>query len=279
MFMLFAVTLVACNEETEENDEVERIIPVETAEAKIENLTIKKSVYGRVEPKDLTPVLLPMAGELTELNVENGDLVEEDDLIAKITTQAGVQNIYAPADGEIVQLSAKEDSLVSNEDPLALILDLEELTLSFGVTNNIRVLFDDEESLQATIDEETYDIEVESIGKMPDDTGLYPIEATIKNKDKKALPGMIGIVSLPEKRVKDAIILPTEAIIEESEGSFVYKVENDHVTKIDIEIIESQTDKTAIEGEISEGDEIVINGQLTLSDGSEVEVMKEGNES
>lgn len=280
MMLLFVVILAACNDSNDQDDVTEeRIVPVEVTEVKVDDLIAERAIYGRIQPKDLTPVMSPLPGEITDLEVENGDIVEEDDLIAKVMTQAGVRNIYAPASGEIIELSGKEGSLLPETDPLALILNLDELKISFSVTSAVRDLFVDKEDFTAVIENDSYDIDITSINKMPNDTGLYPVEATVKNKDEKLLPGMVAVVFLPQNVVKQATVLPTEAIIVESEGAYVYKVHNDQVTKVDVTIIETQTDMTAIEGEIEEGDQIVINGQLTLSDGSKVVITEEGNES
>lgn len=282
-FLLAIIVLLlilgACNDEAENDNDAERIVPVETAEIKQDDLNIDKSVYGKIEPKDLTPITLAMPGELTELHVENGDNVKEDDLIAKVMTEAGIQEVKAPAEGEIAQLSVEENAIVTDEEPLAFVANMDELTISFHVTSKIRSLFEDIDKVSVTVEGETYDAHIQTVEKIPEDTGLYLVKAILKNEDEKVLPGMTGVTSIPEEKLTDAMILPTEAVIEESDGAFVYKIEDDQATKVGVTIVESQTDVTAIEGEIDVGDEVVINGQLTLTDGARVEVMKEGNES
>lgn len=280
---LFVLLLGACNDENGEAEESDRVIPVEAIEAKIDDFIVDKTLYGRTEPKDLTPVMLQMPGEISELPVKVGDTVEEDDLIAKIETQAGIQEINAPAAGEIVELSGKEGEMVSESDPFAMILDLNELNITLSVTKDGRSLMEDADDSDITveIDDETYDIDVTSLGKMPDDTGLFPVEAVFENKDHHVLPGMIAKVILPEKKLKQTFVLPTEAIVEDSEGTYIYKVVDEKATKIDVTVLETQTDVTAIESDsdIEEGDQIVINGQITLSEGARVTIVEEGNES
>jgi len=278
--VLLSIFIAACSNDTENDEEVEeRAIPVEVTQAVIDDFIVERSVTGRIEPKDISPVLLQMPGDLTELKVKNGDKVEKDDVIARVQTEAGTVDIKASESGEIMELSAKEDDILSGEDPLAMITNFDELKIGFTVTNHVRKLFELDETYDVRIEKENYSLTIDKIGKIPGETGLYPVEGTVKNKDEQVLPGMIGMVKLPENKVGQAIILPTEAIVEENDGSFVYKVDGDQVKKLEVTVVETQSDLSAIEGDITEDDEIVINGQLMLSDGSKIVIEKEENES
>jgi len=277
--LLFLMITVACNSEEVEEPEEERIVPVEVTTIEQGDLTLERQFHGRLSPEQMTPVLLQNPGEIDELLVENGDQVKEDDIIAKIKTPVGIQNVRAPEDGEVIELAAKEGDIVSEEDPLALIIDLDQLTLDFTVTDKDRSLFKKDKKFDVTIDRKTYELTVKSIAKLPNDTGLYPISGTVKNKKERLLPGMIATIHVPEKLVSKALIIPTESLIEDSDETFVYIIKDDTAIHIDVTVIEAQSDLTAIEGDLDEGDTIVLNGQLTLSDGTEVEVVNEENES
>ncbi|WP_188456640.1 efflux RND transporter periplasmic adaptor subunit [Virgibacillus oceani] len=274
--VIFTGLLTACNQEDETNkDKKDRITPVETAQAIQEDLVIEKEIYGRTQPASQTPVMVQVPGEITSLEVENGNTVDENDLIATI---AG-RNIYAPKAGQVAKLSADEGSVVSNSEPLAVIADLRSLSLQFNVTGDDLALLEKEETYNAVIDGEKHEAKVTSIGSLPNETGLYSIEAAMDNEDAEILPGSFAVLHVPEQKVKDAIIVPTEAIVEESGESFVYVVNNDKAAKINVTVKETQSDKTAIEGEVKKGDQVVTSGQLTLADGSKVNVVKAGNKS
>ncbi|SEP74370.1 RND family efflux transporter, MFP subunit [Virgibacillus subterraneus] len=269
--------LAACNQNDEsDGDKKETVTPVETVEVTTGDLVVEKSLYGRTAPASTTPVTLQNPGELTELEVENGEMVEEDDLIATIQTARGNQNIYASKDGEIANLNAEEGAMVSNSEPLAVIADFDTMKLNFTVAAGTLDLFEKEDTFTASIDDIEYDAEITSIGSMPDDTGLYPVEATIENKDEAVLAGMVAVMKVPEKRVKDTVIVPTAAIVDESGETFIYVIEDEKAIKKEVWIKESQSNETAIEGEVNDGAQVVTNGQLTLTDESKVNVVKEG---
>lgn len=282
IFLTISLLLVACGQDDSENKsetEKETVTPVETVVAQSGDLIINKTVYGRTSPIKQVPVLLQQAGEIDVLKVENGDYVNKDDHIATIKTAMGSQKINAPKAGEIANLQASEGMFVSNEDPLALIVDLDELNITFSVTSDIRELFKKEQKLDVSIEDNKYKATIATIDTMPDETGLYPIEAKVENKDNVILPGMIAQLIVPEKKVKKTIIVPTEAIITESDDTFIFVVDDAVAKKVAVEVKETQSEQTAIKGDVNKNDQIIVSGQLTLSDGSKVNVVKEGDQS
>lgn len=277
LLVSFMSILVACSNDDDKAVAEEPVIAVETTEAIEGDLVVEKSIYGRAMPIKTTPLLAQAPGELDVLKVEEGDKVKKEEHIATVKTAAGTQKIDAPKEGEIMQLDVEEGDMISDSDPFALIVQLKEMKVEFAVTDQVRSLVGKEDKLKLTVKDEELEAEVTKVGKMPDDTGLYPIEAKVKNEDEILLPGMVTQVHIPEKRVKKSVILPTEAIVEEDDRTFVYLVEGDQVKQVDITILATQSDQTAIEGEIKAEDELVINGQLTLTDGSKVDIVKEGS--
>nr|WP_269448158.1 efflux RND transporter periplasmic adaptor subunit [Lentibacillus sp. JNUCC-1] len=223
--------------------------------------------------------MLPQPGEIDSLEVENGDTVEEDDKLATLASRAGKQTIKAPKAGTIINLSANEGDMVSAEEPFAIVADLDEMTAEFGVTSNVLDLIKKDKTYELTFQGETYEADVTEKSVMPNDQGLYTAKVSIENKGNVLLPGMVVQMMVPEKRVKDSVLIPTEALVEESDGAYVYVVSDGKVTKTEIETEEIQSDKTAVKSGLKTGDQVVVTGQTSLADGSEVEVVKEGESS
>lgn len=275
--ILMIAMLVACNEDEEtEKEEKETVTPVEVADITEGDLVIEKSFYGRAEPNKTTPIMIQMPGEVDSLEVEEGDEVKEDDIVAKLKTPAGTQNVRASKDGTIVNLDVSEGEMVSDEEPFALIADLDKMKVLFEVTSTDHSLFSKEDKRKLLLDGEKYEAEITQVGSMPGETGLFSVKAKVNNEDATILPGTVMKLNVPTKRVKDSLLVPTEAIVEEDDESFIYLVKDDKVTKTKVTIKESQTDQTAIEADAKEGNQVVIKGQLTLSDGSQVNVVEAG---
>src|SRR5690606_23265228 len=101
MFCLLVVLAACSNDDTTNVEQEERVVAVETAEVKEEDFILERVLYGRAIPNQITPIILPLAGELTELDVSNGETVEEGDRIAVFSTAQGSTTVTAPADGKI----------------------------------------------------------------------------------------------------------------------------------------------------------------------------------
>src|SRR5699024_2077359 len=276
--ILLVSSLAACNEEEAKTKEEDRVTSVETIEAEKGDLTMEESVYGRIQPGSSTPIMVENPGELDSLEAKNGDNVDKDEKIATIQSPAGSQTIKAQESGKVTNLNASEGEIVSNEEPLAVIIDTDTMKINFSVTAGMQKLLEKEDKLNTEIDGEKYKAEVLSIDSMPDETGMYTVAAELEEEDLDILPGSVAEVHIPEKRVKDAIILPTEAIVETSDETFIYVIKKDKAVKMEVKIKETQSDKTAIEGKVEDGDQVVTTGQLTLSDGDQVNVVKESGE-
>ncbi|SHF76691.1 efflux RND transporter periplasmic adaptor subunit [Ornithinibacillus halophilus] len=272
------IFLAACTEE-EETESVEPVdVPVEVAQVTEGELVIEKSIFGRTAPNSLTPVMLQNPGEVDELDVKNGDVVEEDDVLATIATPAGMQEITASASGKIINLEAEEGDLVSNSDPFLMIMDNEKMTLNFTVTADMRNHLGKYEKHTAIIDGNEYEASITSVGEMPGENGLYPVEASVDNDDEAIITGLVAELVVEVNKLEDTLIVPTEAIVENSDGAFVYVVAEDEVKLVEIKVLETQSNESAIEGDLADGDEVVTSGQLLLADGTKIEVVTESGE-
>ncbi|SET25461.1 RND family efflux transporter, MFP subunit [Salinibacillus kushneri] len=274
LFATFVMTACTNEKDQAEEEEEELITPVETSQVEEGTLTIEQTFFGRVTPDRMAQVIPQNAGEISELNVENGDEVEANDVIAR--TSPGNLAIEAPIDGTVQDLNVDEDSLVSNQEPMATVIDLDSLNVSIQATSEQLDLFekDQEVTLNFSTIEDDITGTIDNISVKTDDTGLYPITATVKNEEHTLKPGMVAKITIPEDKIKDALIVPTEAIIEENDKSYIYVIQDNTAHYTEVEVLGAQTESTAIKGDVEKGAEIVTRGQLTLTDGGKVEVMK-----
>lgn len=276
----FIFLLVACSDTDEPEGQTEAIpTPVEVSDVETGDFVVGKTIYGKTAPSKQFPVILEQPGEITTLNVKNGDQVNEGDHLATVKTPVGEQSIYATADGDIAQLTTKEGGFQSNEDPLLLVVDVDPMLVHYAVTAKVRELFTADDEMEMDIAETTYEATVTSIDSMPNEAGQYAVELQITNEDQDILPGMPAKLTIEDQRVKDTIILPTEAVLTEEDEQFVFVLRDDHVEKVIVDVQETQSDQTAVEAELAEDDQVVVNGHVTLTDQDKVTVKKAGKES
>lgn len=276
--LAFAIGLTACSNNPDEETAEERIIPVETAEVVQEDLPITKEFYGRTSPETMVPVMAPAPGKIEELNVENGDQIKEGDILASVNPAESPSplEIEAPREGRVMSLHVQEGGFISASEPIMTIVDFRSIIIELEVTADDLALFENREKASVVVEDADVEkeAEVHHLAKIPGETGLYTVELVMENTDNAIIPGMTAVVTITENTVEDTLIVPTSALVEETDHTIVYIVENEQVAEIPVTITEAQSERSAVEGELSEGDVVVVRGQLTLTDGSPVTVVE-----
>lgn len=267
--------LAACTEADDTKDKTEEAkeTPVEVTEAKEDSLTVVRTAYARAEANRLTPVSLESPGELESIDVKEGTVVKKDDVIATIKTPVGNQTIRASKAGTIVNLQAETGDMVSGEDPLAMLADLDKMKLTFTISAALHSKLKVDDELDVELSDKAYKAKVTHVASMPNDTGLFPVEVTVKTEDKDILIGTVAKVNIPVTKVKKAIIIPSEAIVDEGDASYIFIVRDHHAEKLEVEVLESQSSQSAIKGDVQAADEIVTSGMQGLEDGDKIKVV------
>lgn len=278
-FIVIGAVLSACGDSDNNNNaenEEDSVTPVEVEKVEKKDFKVVRSVYGKTEPDKQSPVPVEEPGELTSLKVSNGDNVDKDEHIATIKTSSGEKEIDAPEEGKVAKLDASEEDMVTDEDPLLVITKTDKLKATFSLTGDNQKLFDKDDEANVYIDDEKYEGKVISIDSLPNDVGQYDVKVEFDNEDDE-LAGSSAELEIKETREKDTLIVPTDAIVSETDEDFVYIADDDKAKKVDVDIIETQTDQTAVEGDLEKDDEVIVKGQFTLTDEAEIEI-KEGED-
>lgn len=121
---------------------------------------------------------------------------------------------------------------------------------------------------------------VNSVSATAEENGLFAVEAEIDITEKDNFPiGTTAQVQLEEMVQKNALVVPTNAVINQGEGQLLFKVVDNKAVAVDIEVISMQSEETAVkpvnEGDLSAGDQVVITGQTAISDGQAVQIVGE----
>jgi RND family efflux transporter MFP subunit len=105
-------------------------------------------------------------------------------------------------------------------------------------------------------------------------TRTMRIEIDIPNPDHILLPGMFGNLILNLEVHKNAIVIPATALIVEKDKTFVYKVANGKVEKVEIKTgIDDGIQVEVIQG-LTGNEDIVVKGKNTVSDGEIIKVVR-----
>nr|WP_289039142.1 DUF2118 domain-containing protein [uncultured Allobacillus sp.] len=285
LILMTALILAACNDDSnEEEDNEEAVdIPVEVAKTAEKDFTKEHTYIARTTPSDQMPVVPQGAGEVKELHVEEGDTVEEGDVLAEIKSrQYGTIELESPMDGMVQNLNMKVDRPVSTEDPAAMIIAEDSVLLNFSIVASDRefIAKDDEINYSMSAIDQEGKATVNKVAATAGEAGLFAVEAEIDTSEIDNFPiGTSAQVRLEEMIQKNALVVPTAAIVNEGEGQMLFKVVDNQAVVVDVELISMQSEETAvkpvIEGDLSAGDQVVITGQTAISDGEKVRIVGE----
>lgn len=86
--------------------------------------------------------------------------------------------------------------------------------------------------------------------------------------------GELVSVAIPLRTASDVLAVPRDALILRQDGSYVFRVSKEGTAeRIAVAVGDSSGDRIAIEGELVEGDQVVVRGGESLQPGQAVEVL------
>jgi multidrug efflux system membrane fusion protein len=104
-------------------------------------------------------------------------------------------------------------------------------------------------------------------------TSTITLKARFDNKDDRLTPGQFVNVSLPTARIANAVSVPVVAIQSSSTGSFVFVLKPDGtVEQRPVTVGVSTADRTVVDKGVAAGEQVVVDGQMLLVDGSHVHI-------
>jgi membrane fusion protein, multidrug efflux system len=228
-------------------------------------------------------------GATTQVNVDNartqsdiltGTIKAAQAALDNLRVQKSFTTIRAPFPGRISAANVKVGNFVRPADttPLAVINQMAPVYVTFAVPQ--RVLVDLRESMAKGISSVTATIpgrqhsetgKVAMIENTVDaTTGMVTVRGIMNNENEMLWPGTL----VPTKlviRSEDAIVVPTVAVQRSQSGNFVFVV-RDGIAKVQLVTIDRTAQGMSVIAEgLAGGENVVVDGQLLLSDGTRVE--------
>lgn len=106
-------------------------------------------------------------------------------------------------------------------------------------------------------------------------TGTLRLQGQIANSDGAFWPGQFVDIHLILDRIPHALVIPTDAISSEQNGTYVYAVsEGMTVEKRKIEIIQRHAATTVLKSGVHPGDLVITDGQNNVTPGGQVRIVK-----
>ena len=108
-------------------------------------------------------------------------------------------------------------------------------------------------------------------------SGTVRVRALLENKDRLFWPGQFVNVRLLLDTIKNAVLIPNEALQVGQDGPFVFVVKADSTVEMrKIKPGQRQAEELAVMEGLKPGETVVVTGQITLSPGARVQIAGAG---
>ncbi len=228
-------------------------------------------------------------GATTQVNLDNaktqadiliGTIKADQSALDNLKVQKSYTTIHAPFPGRISAANVKVGNFVRPADtvPLAVINQMAPVYVTFAIPQ--RVLVDLREAMAtgesrvvATIPghQQSEQGKVAMVENSVDSTtGMVTVRGIMNNERETLWPGILVATKLVI-RTENSVVVPTVAVQRSQNGNYVFVV-RDGVAKVQPVKVDRTSQGTSVIAEGLSGDEnVVVDGQLLLSDGSRVE--------
>ena len=189
-----------------------------------------------------TKILAPFSGYITSKNTELGAWVNVGTAIAGIADISHLKVVFVVSESNVYELSKGQEVTVTT--------DIYSGTKFAGVISNI--------------------------SPKGNAAHTYPVEITIKNSNKNAplKAGTYVNVSVNNTKAGKILMIPRDAIISSIKDPSVYVVDGENVRLTKVNTGRNHDAYVEIVSGLKEGEEVVTNGQINLTNGSKITTVK-----
>jgi membrane fusion protein, multidrug efflux system len=201
--------------------------------------------------------------------------------LENLKVQLSYCSIRAPIGGRISQAAIKVGNFARSADaaPIATINQMAPIYVTFTVPQRnlpeVRLaMAETGASVEAVIPGESRRARgvITMIENTIDPTtGMATLRATMPNADELLWPGSLVTVEVT-LRAEDAVVVPSEAVQVSQQGNFVYVVKDNVATVTPVKVSRLLGAETVIESGLSDGEVVVTDGHLLLTNGARVSV-------
>ncbi len=189
------------------------------------------------------------------------------------------RSIIAPIDGIVGIVPVEIGDHVTPQTEITTIDDRSRMIVDFWVPERFAAIIEVGQEVRVdpiALPGEVFNGAVAAIGSRIDrDSRTLQIRAEVENIGDRLRPGMSFQVSMRFPGQRFAAIDPL-ALQWSSDGPFVWKAEEGKAKRVWVRIIQRNSDQILVEGELAEGDVVVIEGVQSVRDGGDLRIAGAG---
>ena len=198
----------------------------------------------------------PITGRAGVINVFPGSLVSSSNVVTTSTSATATTSVGAMV-------------TISQLNPINVLFTVPEANLSNLMTEKSKP-----EGIAVTVNLANGDKKIGKVyvvdNQVDTAIGAVRVKARLDNSDFALIPGQFVEINLQSKLIKDALVIPSQAIISNTQGDQIYIVDAENKVSIQkIKILAQVRGFAAITGP-NAGDRIVVEGKSNLRPGMSV---------
>lgn len=213
------------------------------------------------------------------VDTANGSVKSSKNSIAYLQANLAKYTITAPASGVINNLSSTVGDTISAGKVFASIVNDKniEIKTGFSGTEISKISVGQEVEVENCLEGNvSCKGEVISVGTVMDSASKkFPVEIEIENINQQIKTGIVVHAGIVISKKEGVIIIPSTAIFEKDDETFIYLVGNEQKVSLQKVKFEKVTNETLMVTEgLAVDDEFIVNGKYELAEGAEVEIIE-----
>jgi RND family efflux transporter MFP subunit len=211
--------------------------------------------------------------------VSRRDLAENEQEIAnarvsQINEELGRTRILAPVDGVIAERFKQTGEFARRGEPLVRLVDIQSLEVRISVPLTYLHRVREEAILEVEVGALKFEGRVRTVVRTGEERS-QTFEVLIDVPTAVAgliLDGQFAAVSVPVHQRDLSLVVPRDAVVLRSEGTFVFRIdEQNNAKRVPVILGEGQGNLVTVDGNLSVGDKVAIRGVERLEDGQKVQ--------
>ena len=186
------------------------------------------------------------------------------------------KGIRAEFDGVVTSIGVIENSTVGKGTFMLSLESTEDVVIRMNVNKYDILDMEVGQSASCTIKNKLYTGTVSRIEHMTGTDGASGIgvEVTLDDPDENIILGLETKVKVESASVDDVLIIPLDTLCEDEEGEYVFILNDEKADKVFVETGIRNDDDVQIASGIEEGDIVIWNDEVELTDGMDVRAVQ-----
>jgi RND family efflux transporter MFP subunit len=251
-------------------DEEDQRLAVDLARSELANAQRSLERFEQLRPSG--------AASAIELDAARTTLVTARNRLAAAELALTRRVVRAPFAGVVGLTDVETGSLVTTSTPLTTLDDRSSILVTFELPERYAGRIAPGQAVTATtaaFANERFDGVVHAVdSRIGTTTRTLTVRARIPNPDDRLRPGMAFAVTLEFTGLEYPAV-PELAVQWDNRGSFVWRIVEGTARRVPVTIVERRDGITLIEGDLSAGERVVVEGVQRMRDGAAVAPLAE----